>query len=187
MLSDPRYRVWRRNAVAFFWPKKGFVRGWLYLLFRILRIRSSDYALATGLACGVFATFTPFLGFHFIIAASLAWLMGGNIIIGLIGTSFGNPWTFPFIWAGSYAAGVRLMGIEGVAANIGNLSLDLLMNSPGTVLVSMLVGGIVLGLPVSLLFFVLGYFFAGRFRSLLVALKWRRLRRMKLKRDREHV
>jgi uncharacterized protein (DUF2062 family) len=72
--------------IAFIWPKKGFIRGWIYLALRVLRLRSSDYSLAAGLACGAFASFTPFLGVHIIIAAGLAWLIGGNMVMALIGT-----------------------------------------------------------------------------------------------------
>jgi len=76
---------------AFFWPEKGFWRGWIYLLFRILRLRSSDYSLSAGFACGVFASFTPLIGAHFFLAAALAWAIRGNIIMSMIGTAIGNP------------------------------------------------------------------------------------------------
>ena len=46
-----------------------------------------------GLWTGVFASFTPFFGLHFIIALVLAKLMRGNMLASLLGTFFGNPLT----------------------------------------------------------------------------------------------
>ena len=56
------------GVASFFWPQKGFMRGWIYLMLRILRIRSSDYSLAAGIASGVAVSFTPLIGFHFVLA-----------------------------------------------------------------------------------------------------------------------
>ena len=79
------------------WPKKGFYRIYSYLVRRILRMSGSPYSLACGFACGASVSFTPFIGFHLILGAVLAYLMRGNILASWIGTLVGNPWTFPFI------------------------------------------------------------------------------------------
>jgi len=68
--------------------------------------------IALGFAAGVFASFTPFIGFHFIIGFVLAWALGGNLIASALGTFVGNPITFPFIWWITLVVGNRILGRE---------------------------------------------------------------------------
>ncbi|GKX32914.1 MAG: hypothetical protein MnENMB40S_05320 [Rhizobiaceae bacterium MnEN-MB40S] len=74
-----------------------------------MRLTATPHAIAAGVAAGVVASWTPFLGLHFVIAAALAYVIAGNIIASALGTAFGNPLTFPFIWTASYKLGNRIM------------------------------------------------------------------------------
>ena len=65
---------------------------------KLKEIKATPYEIAAGFACGVAVSFTPFVGFHSILAMSFAFCIRASIIAALIGTLFGNPWTFPFIW-----------------------------------------------------------------------------------------
>ena len=56
--------------------------------------------------------FTPFVGFHFVLAAITAWIVRGNILASAIGTAAGNPWTFPFIWVSVLYTGRKILGLE---------------------------------------------------------------------------
>ncbi|MGI9400439.1 MAG: DUF2062 domain-containing protein [Rhizobiaceae bacterium] len=76
-----------------------------YVAKRVLRLTGSPHAIAAGVAAGVFASFTPFLGLHFLIAFALAYIIAGNFIAAAMGTFFGNPLSFPFIWASTYSVG----------------------------------------------------------------------------------
>ncbi|MEQ9448058.1 MAG: DUF2062 domain-containing protein, partial [Rhodospirillaceae bacterium] len=40
-------------------------------------------------------------------------LLRGSIIASAIGTVVGNPWTFPFIWVGTYEVGKLMLGGNG--------------------------------------------------------------------------
>src|SRR5690606_26323749 len=73
------------------WPRRSFSRSFRYYGKRIMRITASPHAIAAGLAIGVFAAFTPFFGFHFIIAVILAYLLAGNIGAAALGTAVANP------------------------------------------------------------------------------------------------
>jgi len=95
---------WERLR-AFFWPRKALWRSVPYYTKRILRLSATPHAIAAGVAAGVFASFLPYLGFHFILAGVLAWVMRGNLVASALGTAIGNPFTFPFIWASTLAAG----------------------------------------------------------------------------------
>ncbi|MEO1399345.1 MAG: DUF2062 domain-containing protein, partial [Pseudomonadota bacterium] len=92
------------------WPRRSWVRSGRYVTKRILRLTASPHAIAAGVAVGAFTSFTPFMGLHFLLAAVLAWVLRGNLIASALGTFFGNPLTFPFIWAGAYKAGHFVLG-----------------------------------------------------------------------------
>jgi len=94
-----------RNLV---WPRIGWRRASHYWLHRMGRLPGSDYSLAVGFAFGAAMSFTPFVGFHFILAALAAWICRANIVASAIGTAVGNPWTFPFIWIWIYNLGIWL-------------------------------------------------------------------------------
>ncbi|NRA89065.1 MAG: DUF2062 domain-containing protein [Rhizobiales bacterium] len=82
----------------FFVPAKGIKRGFTYIWRRIWRINATPYAIAFGCAAGAFASCTPFLGFHFVIAAIIAFIFRANLLASALGTAIGNPLTFPFVW-----------------------------------------------------------------------------------------
>jgi uncharacterized protein (DUF2062 family) len=94
-----------QRVKGFFWPRKSFWRSFQYFAKRTLRLTATPHAIAAGIAAGAFASFLPYLGFHFLLAAAIAWCLRGNLVASAIGTAVGNPITFPFIWAGTLAAG----------------------------------------------------------------------------------
>ncbi|NVM41823.1 DUF2062 domain-containing protein [Ochrobactrum intermedium] len=91
------------------WPRRSFSRSLRYGGKRILRITASPHAVAAGLAVGVFSAFTPFFGFHLIIAIVLAYVLAGNIAAAALGTTLANPLTLPFIWGGTFELGRFIM------------------------------------------------------------------------------
>ena len=109
---------------AIVWPERGFRRLFSYLGQRIIRLPGTPSTIAIGVACGVFASFTPFLGLHFVIAAALAVIMRGNVLASAIGTFVGNPWTFIPIWLISYEVGFKLMELLDIGVTDHQLSID---------------------------------------------------------------
>ena len=75
-----------------------FSRTKKYISLSIKRIKGTPQALSLGLATGIAISFTPFIGLHALLAIFISWVVGGSMAAALIGTLFGNPWTFPFIW-----------------------------------------------------------------------------------------
>ena len=96
--------TWERFRTGL-WPRVSWRRSGNYYLKRTLRLSGTPHAIASGTAIGAGVSITPFVGFHFLITFGLAWLLRGNLIAGAIGTCFGNPLTFPFIWAATYEVG----------------------------------------------------------------------------------
>ena len=116
-----------RQIRSVVWPERGFRRLFAYLFQRVVRLPDTSTSIAIGVACGVAASFLPFVGLHFLIAALLAILLRGNVLASAIGTFFGNPWTFLFIWLSDYRLGVWLLHQSGhgdrfVALNLQQLT-----------------------------------------------------------------
>jgi hypothetical protein len=59
---------WRRRMRVYFLPRRNYSRSFRYYWKRMLRIKATPHAIAAGVAAGAFASFTPFMGFHFILA-----------------------------------------------------------------------------------------------------------------------
>jgi uncharacterized protein len=96
---------WQEKLRIALWPRRSWLRSVKYIAKRIMRLTASPHAIAAGVAAGVFASFTPFFGFHFIIAFTVSYIIAGNFFAAALGTFFGNPLTFPFIWASTYSVG----------------------------------------------------------------------------------
>jgi uncharacterized protein len=92
------------------WPARSFARSFRYMLLRLRRIQASPHSIALGCAAGVFAIFTPFLGFQMMLAALLALLFRGNVFASAVGTFAGNPLTYPVIWVSTFTVGNFLVG-----------------------------------------------------------------------------
>jgi hypothetical protein len=96
---------WTRRFRELVWPSAGWRRSTYYLFHRIARIPGTPHYIAAGLACGAAISCTPFVGLHFVLSFVLAWIVRGSLVAAAIGTAFGNPWTFPFIWVWIYESG----------------------------------------------------------------------------------
>jgi uncharacterized protein len=119
---------------AVIWPERGFRRLFSYLFQRIIRLPGSPASIASGFASGIAASFTPFLGLHFILAGALAILFRGNVLASAIGTFFGNPWTFILIWLADYEVGLGVIHAFGYGADLHVLSIDELIAIMGNVI-----------------------------------------------------
>jgi uncharacterized protein (DUF2062 family) len=122
---------WTREFV---YPRGGFRRATQYVTHRLRRLPDEPHRIARGVFAGVFVSFTPLFGFHFLSAALLAWILRGNIIAALLATFVGNPLTTPIIAVTSVELGHSLLGMEGaldfgtVVAAFGNAGAELWHN-----------------------------------------------------------
>ncbi|MCP4316840.1 MAG: DUF2062 domain-containing protein [Hyphomicrobiales bacterium] len=154
----------------FFWPRRSFSRSFQYFGKRILRLTATPHAIAAGVAAGVMASWSPFIGFHFIIAAVLAYLLAGNILASALGTAFGNPITFPFIWAASYNLGKYIL-IDDFDDPVPAIHLGRLFNDRDLqqlwepIIKPMLVGCLPFMLVSGLIFYVATYCGVSRFQN----------------------
>lgn len=76
----------------------------------ILHLDDTPRRIALAFAIGVFIGFTPPTGLHAALALLVAWLLGLNKAIMVIGTFVNNPWTLVPIYGTSLWIGVHLYG-----------------------------------------------------------------------------
>lgn len=138
------------------WPTSSWKRSSSYYFKRVLRLSASPHAIAAGFAAGVFASFTPFLGLHFIISFIVAFLIGGNILAAAFGTAVGNPLTFPAIWISSYNVGSFVLGIEARGLSPPEIVFSL-TKQPFEAVVPLLRTLLIGGIPLGLLFGLAAY------------------------------
>ena len=108
---DPR--SWPQAIGQFIYPRGGWNRAFYYIIHRLRRLPDPPHRIARGVAAGVFVCFTPMFGFHFVLAAMLAYVMQANLLAALLATFFGNPITFPIIAAVSLELGQWMLGMPG--------------------------------------------------------------------------
>ena len=142
-------------------PRRSYGRSFHYFRKRVLRLSATPHAIAAGVAAGVFASFTPFLGFHILLAFALAYVLAGNMVAAAIGTVAGNPLTFPLIFSATFRIGRWLLGgpLPHADAATPHLTKSLLSVEIAhiwdPILKPMLLGAIPLGTIVGLITYVL--------------------------------
>lgn len=159
---------WMERLRIALWPRRSFVRSAKYFRKRVLRLTASPHAISAGFAAGALASFTPFVGFHFILSFVIAFIIGGNMLAAALGTSVGNPVTFPLIWASTYRAGSAILegGISDahkriIHPGLFEHSIDRIL----PIIKPMLVGSLTLGLLVAAVIYVVIYMAVGTYQK----------------------
>jgi uncharacterized protein (DUF2062 family) len=177
----------RREAESFLermrvhlWPRRSWTRSSRYVIYRLRRLSDTPHAVALGFAVGVFTAVTPFLGTHMVMAALLAWVIGGSVIAAVLGTFVGNPLTYPVFWYSTYEVGSLMLGggsgkqrID-LSGGIFQTSIDQLW----PILKPMSLGSIPIGLALAALSYLL-------VKPMVEAYKHRRRRELELRASRE--
>ncbi len=173
-----RHRPWFDRLRALVWPRGGWRRASAYFGHRVRRMPGSPHSIAAGLACGVAVSFTPLVGFHFVLAALMSWAIGGSILAAAVGTVIGNPWTFPFIWFVSYRAGSWVVGEAAPVAPPGEFTMAFIIENPEAILLPMMIGG----LPMAIGAWLLSFWLVRR-----AVARYQRMRRMRIRRRRQRA
>jgi uncharacterized protein (DUF2062 family) len=164
------------------WPRRSWSRSGRYIIYRLRRLSATPHAIALGFGAGAFAAVTPYIGTHKVMAALLAWAIGGSMVAALLGTFLGNPLTYPFFWFASYKIGSVLLGTEGAKNNI-DLTHGIFQSSFDKlwpILKPMSLGCIPVGLAIA----AACYFLV---RPMVDAYQHRRRRELLLRHDRDEV
>ncbi len=106
-------RGWVQTFIEFFYPRGGWYRAAQYVIHRVRRLPDAPHRIGRGVFAGVFISFTPLFGFHFIGAALIALAIRGNVLAALLATFIGNPLTTPIIAYTSVELGQFILGGHG--------------------------------------------------------------------------
>lgn len=143
MLRRRKKKSWLLKSRDMLWPKMGWERLVSYYKHRVGRLQGTPYMVAAGFASGVAVSFTPLMGFHFIIAILLAFAVRGSLLAAMFGTAVGNPWTFPLIWLLIYKIGHFIIGENPeIIGSAAGLSLRHIRDAPAEFFWPALVGSI---------------------------------------------
>jgi hypothetical protein len=112
--------VFRRRDPRSFWqiateavyPRGGWRRTIEYIKHRLRRLPDSPEKIGRGMAAGVFISFTPLYGFHFLGGLLIAWAIRGNLLASVIGTFANNFLTLVPISALAVGLGYWMLGME---------------------------------------------------------------------------
>lgn len=153
------------------WPKRGWSRAIRYYSKRLLRLSGSPHSIAAGFATGVALSMTPFVGFHYLLCFVVAFIVRGNVLAAVLGTTIGNPLTFPFIWVATYETGSLVLGWFGrprSSMTFEQIAYGLLHDSWHSVwpiFQPMLVGAVPVALVTGGISYVAVYYAAAAFQS----------------------
>ena len=100
-----------RNII---WPQMGWWRAIQYYKYRILRLPHSARDISMGMAAGCAVSWTPTFPFHILQCYIFCKIARANFPASLLGTVFGNPWTFPLLFIVSYTVGNFFLGVTGL-------------------------------------------------------------------------
>lgn len=161
---------------------------------RFLKIRGTPRDIGLGFALGIFIGFSPSMGIQIILAIFVASLLKWSKITAAIGVQVTNPITAPFIYSFTYWLGSKLMGLEKPLILTRPITIEslvtMIQQAPG-IFAAMTLGGILIGLPLAVIGYVVVYKMMGRYqekikvrirnraRQIRQRLTWRRLRRTK--------
>ncbi|MFZ7126802.1 MAG: DUF2062 domain-containing protein [Desulfobacterales bacterium] len=127
---------------------------------RFLKIRGNPKEIAYGFALGVLIGFTPFMGLHMAIAIFLAALFKWNKLAAGISVWVSNPLSAPILYGITYITGAKILGRSTVYSLPVEFDIDTLialMKLGPEILWTLLVGGVVVGLPLSVVAYFLVY------------------------------
>jgi uncharacterized protein (DUF2062 family) len=143
-----------------------------YYYLRIIRLRGDPHVLARGVAIGIFVGITPTIPFHTILAIALAIILRSSKIAALLFTVIvSNPFTLFFQYYFSWRLGTWLTFkdlswekiraiLDLITAHTGFREFVIALSSLGQdALLIMLVGGMTLALPFTLVGYLLAYLF----------------------------
>ena len=85
---------------------------------KLINIKDTPKSIAQGATIGVVVSWTPFVGFHLLLATFFAKITKRNVVAAALGTIVGNPWTFPIIWYATLRMGEVILGIDHIHTEV---------------------------------------------------------------------
>jgi uncharacterized protein len=132
---------------------------------RLAGIHGEPRPIALGYALGIFLAASPLMGLHCILAVVISGALKWNRIAAGFGAFHSNLLTAPLIYSTTFFVGSRLMGFD--SSFVMPHKPAELLNMGSEVFISLIIGGLFLGIPIAILSYYFGIFFIKRCRTYL--------------------
>ena len=151
-----------------YYRKSKIVRWTIRTYIRLFKLSGHPREIALGFAVGILVGMSPLLGGQMAVAAFLASLFRWNPISAAMGVWITNPLTIPFIYGVTYLVGVNVLQrfttlFFPVRINLRDWK-NILHSSPKIIL-ALIIGGLLLGIPLAILSYHLVYWAVVEYRA----------------------
>jgi uncharacterized protein (DUF2062 family) len=144
--------------------KKLFTK-WMELMKQMVTLSVPADKLALSYAIGVFAGFTPYVGFQTYIGLALTSLFRVPFVPSLIGINITNPLTIPIIFAFTTKIGMLFLGVEfDIDFTWEKVTLSTLLEAGKTLLIPFIIGTHLVGIVLSIITYFAVYYIVKRYR-----------------------
>lgn len=165
-----------RQKTRLWW--ENILRGVRHAYKKMLRVKSSPHDVALGLALGVFIGLLPIIPFQTVTVLVLAVLLRCSKLTAVLGTLISNPLNIPFLYFIMFRLGRFFLPDLRGRFNPEHLTIVDLLQTGWHVFGTMLLGGVLVGLPSA----VIAYFLARYLTKLHHARRARKMARSPYKR-----
>ncbi len=133
----------------------------------IFYIKDPPWKIALTFSIGLFIGMSPLIGFHTVIALTLAILFRLNKIVILLATYLTNPWTIVPVYTFSTFIGARILHRE-IKINIDwtHITISEIVKSARELLLPFIIGTLIVGFVSSVLSYIIIYAVLTKRRSL---------------------
>ena len=143
------------------------IRPFKTMISRLFKISDDPKKIAYGFALGTFLGFTPFVGLQAAIAVIIASLLRWNKLSAGIAVYNTNIISGPFVFGISYFIGSSALGNSDKISFPDKISIAIFwdfMSRSYEIFLSLFIGGILLGIPASILAYYLSHFVVKNYR-----------------------
>ncbi len=148
----------------FVWPSMGLVAMGRWAVLKLVRQANQPHYVARGAALGIMVSFFPILGTHTLLIAFFGYLFSASFVAAMLTSMLANPWTLPFMWAGSHKVGAVLLGahmhhMEPVHLDIfrPETFMQEIPDMLESVILPTMLGGFIVAMPLAALVYALVY------------------------------
>jgi len=144
------------------------MRGKIWDKIRLISyIKEPPWKIALTFSIGIFIGMSPLIGFHTVIAITLAILFRLNKIVILMATYLINPWTIVPIYTFSTFIGAKILHQEiNININWSYVTISEIVNSTSELLLPFIIGTLLVGFVSSVLSYIIIYALLTKRRSL---------------------
>jgi uncharacterized protein (DUF2062 family) len=145
--------------------RKKFFTKWMELMKQMVTLSVPADKLALSYAIGVFAGFTPYVGFQTYIGLALTTLFRVPFLPSLIGINITNPITIPVIFAFTTKIGMLFLGVElEMDFSWETITFRSLIEAGKVLLLPLIIGTHLVGIVLSVFTYFAVYYIVKRYR-----------------------